>query len=297
MSRKLLFIYNPLSGTSAIKPVLSDLLDLFVKQGFDVTVRPTQARGDACEIVEARGREFDRIICAGGDGTLDEVATGLLKQGLQTEIGYIPCGSTNDYAGSVGIPSDLVGAGKIACGKNLSALDMGSLNEDYFIYVAAFGLFTDVSYQTPQELKNILGHTAYVLHALKTLKDIPSSSYMLQVEYDGNTIYDAFIYGMVTNSNSVGGIQGIISGDISLSDGLFEVTLIRTPENPLELSEIIAALTGVSPESDLVLTFQTKELRIISASEIPYTVDGEFGGKHKVARIKNIPRALRIAIA
>ncbi|MBQ7678052.1 MAG: diacylglycerol kinase family lipid kinase [Lachnospiraceae bacterium] len=294
MGKKLLFIYNPKSGKGAVPSVLSDMIDIMVKSGFDITVRPTQQEKDAYDFTCAHAKEYDRIVACGGDGTLDEVVTAVMETEAEVEIGYIPAGSTNDFGVSLGIEGEYDKAARIAAGDKRFRCDVGSFNSDYFVYVAAFGIFTEVSYQTSQDLKNIFGHAAYLMEAIGQLADVPS--FHMQVEYDGNIIEDDFIYGMITNSTSVGGIKGIVSGDISLDDGVFEVTLIRTPKNPLELSEIIGYLTSILKETALVYSMQTSELKISSEEEIPWTLDGEFGGKHDAVLIRNLPKAMEILV-
>jgi diacylglycerol kinase family enzyme len=209
-------------------------------------------------------------------------------------IGYIPAGSTNDFGNSLGIDKNMLNAAQISVSDNLFPCDIGRFNTDSFVYVAAFGIFTEVSYATSQDLKNVLGHAAYIIEGAKQLRDIPS--YRMQVEYDGNVLYDEFIYGMVTNSKSVGGFQGIIRGDIGLNDGVFEVTLIKMPKNPLELNEIIGYMTGIIPDSDMVYSFQTREIKLTSSEEVSWTLDGEFGGNHKSVTITDESKALEIAI-
>lgn len=170
----------------------------------------------------------------------------------------------------------MVQAAHIAAEGKPFPCDVGKFNEDYFVYVAAFGIFTEVSYQTSQDLKNMLGHAAYILEGAKQIWDIPS--YRMQVEYDGNVLYDEFIYGMVTNSMSVGGFKGIIPGNIALDDGVFEVTLIKTPKNPIELNDIVCFLTGISKDSNQVYSFQTNFLKLTSSEDVSWTLDGEYGG-------------------
>ena len=292
MKKRLLFIYNPLSGTGAIKSALSDIMDIMIRADYEVTVYPTQAKGDAIKKAFEEADNFDRIVAGGGDGTLDEVVCGLMKSKKNVAVGYIPAGSTNDFASSIGIEKDILAAAKRSVTGEPASFDLGRTAEDYFIYVAAFGIFTEVSYQTSQELKNIFGHAAYVLEAAKQLRDIPS--YRMQVESRGNVIYDEFIYGMVSNSDSVGGFKGIVGQDVSMNDGRFEVTLIRTPKNPMELSDIIAFLTGRNRDSDLVLSFHTDFIRFTASEEVPWTLDGEFGGKMSEMEISVIPNALTI---
>ena len=292
MSQKLLFIFNPHSGKGQIKINLVDIVDIMVKAGYDVTIYTTQARADATRKVMEEAANFDRIVCSGGDGTLDEVVTGLIKSDMNTPIGYIPAGSTNDFANSLGIPKEMVKAAEVAVGKNPFPCDIGDFNSDTFVYVAAFGLFTEVSYKTSQQLKNIFGHVAYIMEGAKHLHDI--LSYNMQVEYEGHVFQDEFIYGMVTNSVSVGGFKGMTGTDVKLDDGVFEVTLIKKPHNPIELNEILACLTNMIDDSDLIYSFKTNEVKITACEQIAWTLDGEFGGEHEEVIIRNLNKRVTI---
>lgn len=292
MSQKLLFIFNPHAGKGQIKNHLVDIVDEMVKAGFEVTIYTTQAQADATRKVVEDGAGYDRIVCSGGDGTLDEVMTGMMQADLHIPIGYIPAGSTNDFANSLGIPKDMIKAAEHAVGDNLFACDLGDFNSDTFVYVAAFGLFTEVSYKTSQQLKNIFGHVAYIMEGVKQLRDIPS--YRMRVEYDGKIFQDEFVYGMVTNSVSIGGFKGMTGDDVKLDDGLFEVTLIRNPKNPIELNEILACLTNMIDDSDLIYSFKTDCVRITAKEEIPWTLDGEFGGAHTEVTIQNLKQRVGI---
>lgn len=292
MSQKLLFIFNPHSGKGQIKNNLVDIVDIMVKAGYDVTIYTTQARADATRKVMEEAANFDRIVCSGGDGTLDEVVTGLIKSDTNTPIGYIPAGSTNDFANSLGIPKEMVKAAEAAVGKNPFPCDIGDFNSDTFVYVAAFGLFTEVSYKTSQQLKNIFGHVAYIMEGAKHLHDI--LSYNMQVEYEGHVFQDEFIYGMVTNSVSVGGFKGMTGTDVNLDDGVFEVTLIKKPHNPIELNEILACLTNMIDDSDLIYSFKTNEVKITACEQIAWTLDGEFGGEHEEVIIRNLNKRVTI---
>jgi YegS/Rv2252/BmrU family lipid kinase len=294
MSKKLLFIFNSHSGKGKIKNNLVEIIDIFVKAGYETTVYTTQSQGDAVDKAYEEAANYDRIVCSGGDGTLDEVVTGVMKSGIKVPVGYIPAGSTNDFGNSLGIDKDMIHAADIAANGYRFPCDIGKFNDDYFVYVAAFGIFTEVSYATDQGLKNMLGHTAYILEGAKQLWDIPS--YRMQVEYDGNVLYDEFIYGMITNSMSVGGFKGIIPGNISLNDGKFEVTLIRMPKNPIELNDILAFLTGMSKDSTMVYSFQTDHIKLTSNEVVPWTLDGEFGGEHQVVRLNDCQQALDIIV-
>lgn len=285
MSQRLLFIVNPHSGKGLIKNHLLDILDLMVKAEFEVSVYITQCQEDATREVREHAGEYDRIVCSGGDGTLDEVMTGLIESGEHVPIGYIPAGSTNDFANSLGIPKGMPEAAALAVGTKPFACDIGAFNGDTFVYVAAFGLFTEVSYRTSQQMKNIFGHVAYLMEGMKSLHDIPA--YHMQVEYDGNVFQDKFIYGMITNSVSVGGFKGMTGPDVKLDDGLFEVTLIKMPRNPIELNEILACLAKMIDDSDLIYSFKTSEVRILSKNPVAWTLDGEFGGEHTEVVISN----------
>ena len=293
--KKLLFVFNPKSGMGLIKNNLLDIIDVMVKAGYDPTVYPTQERGDATRKVKEDGANYDRIVCSGGDGTLDEVVTGMREADLKIPLGYIPAGSTNDFARTLGISNDMVKAAEIAVGENIFACDVGQFNEDTFIYIAGFGIFTEISYETPQELKNVFGHAAYILSAAKSLSTIPN--YLMQVEANGEVIQDRFIYGMITNSISVAGFKGLTGKDVKLDDGEFEVTLVKSPTNPLELTEIIEYLTGIIPETNMVYSFKTSQIQIRSRASVSWTMDGENGGEHWSVDIRNHHQALNIVTA
>lgn len=290
--KKLLFVFNPKSGMGLIKNNLLDIVDVMVKAGYEPTVYPTQARGDAIRKVKETGANYERIVCSGGDGTLDEVVTGMVEANLDIPLGYIPAGSTNDFARTLGIPSDMVKAAEIAVGDHIFPCDVGQFSDDTFIYIAGFGLFTEISYDTPQELKNVLGHAAYILSAAKSLTAIPN--YLMQVEANGQVIQDRFIYGMITNSISVGGFKGLTGKDVELDDGEFEVTLIKSPDNPLELTEIIEYLTGIISETKMVYAFKSSEISVRSRSSVSWTIDGENGGEHWNVKIQNLHKKLKI---
>ncbi len=292
--KKLLFVFNPHSGKAQIKNQLLDILDVMVKAGYEVTVYPTQAAGDAALQVETEAKEYDLVVCSGGDGTLDETVSGLMRCGGCVPLGYVPAGSTNDFANSLGIPKDMAKAAAAAVGGRRFACDIGAFNEDYFVYVAAFGLFTEVSYKTSQEWKNVLGHAAYILEGVRSLREIPS--YLMEVEYDSIRLQDEFIYGMVSNSTSVGGFKGMTGKDVLLDDGVFEVTLIKKPRNPLELNEIVASLINLVDDTDMVYSFKTGMVRIRSETKIPWTLDGEFGGDHTEIVIRNLEHAVDIMV-
>ena len=207
--RRILFIVNPKSGKGLIKNHLLEIIDVFVKDRMDVEVYVTQRKMDACRVTRRRAQNYDIIVCSGGDGTLDEVVTGMMELPRQQRapVGYIPAGSTNDFAGSLGLPANMKNAAICITLKQPFRCDVGGFNENYFVYIAAFGAFTDVSYQTKQEVKNVLGHLAYVLEGAKRLFNL--KSYRVKIHIGEELIEDDFIFGMVTNSQSVGGFKNI----------------------------------------------------------------------------------------
>ena len=290
--KKLLFVFNPFSGKAQIKNHLLDIVDRMVKADYEVTIYPTQCAGDAKEKVLRDAENYDLVVCSGGDGTLDETVTGLMGCEKRIPLGYIPAGSTNDFATSLEIPKDMLQAADVAVSGELFPCDVGSFNGDTFAYVAAFGLFTEVSYKTSQEWKNLLGHAAYILEGIKSLYEIPS--FLMQVEFNNCCIQDEFIYGMITNSTSVGGFKGMTGPDVELDDGVFEVTLIKKPRNPIELNEIIASLVNLVDESNMIYSFKTRQVKITAKTEIPWTLDGEYGGSHLEVEIKNMQKAIDI---
>lgn len=292
--KKMLFIYNPNAGTGVLKPKLSDVLDIFTKGGYEVTVYPTQKPHDAVEKIQSFQDKYDLLVCSGGDGTLDEAVTGMQLRGLHTPLGYIPAGTTNDFAASLGISKDILDAADTAVNGVPFSCDVGMFDDDYFIYIAAFGLFTDVSYETKQSMKNILGHLAYVLEGTKRIFNIPS--YKIKVTHDGESFEDEFIFGMVTNSRSVGGFKGIIGPDVVFDDGVFEVTLIRTPKNPIELNELLGAIVMKQINSQRMYSFKSGNVRFECEEEIPWTLDGEFGGRHRDVVVKDKKQALNIMV-
>ena len=294
MNKKLLFIYNPKAGRGTINSHVGDVVDIFTKKGYEVTVYPTQYRGDAEDKARQRACDFDRIVVSGGDGTLDEVVTGIMDTDFNSTIGYIPSGSTNDFAGSLRIPKTIKKAAQIAvCGKDFLC-DVGHFNDRYFVYVAAFGLFTDVTYETDQNLKNMFGYAAYLAEAVKRLKSLESIP--LTVTYDGNVIKDNFLVGMITNSNSVGGIKGITGRNVELDDGLFEVLLVKTPATLMELNLIPPAILDRKIKSDCIISFKCSEIQVESDTPISWTLDGEFGGDVDKALIRNLKGRLNISI-
>lgn len=301
--KKALFILNPNSGKGLIKNHLLEITDILVKAGYEVNVHPTQERGDAAKVMAERGREYELVVCSGGDGTLDEIVTGMIRSGFKTTIGYIPSGSTNDFAKTLKLPSSMKKAAETIAKGNVFKCDVGRFNSDVFIYVAAFGIFTEVSYGTPQGMKNMLGHMAYLLEGVKQIPKI--KSYALKVEYVSENgseeiISGEFIYGMVTNSKSIGGFKSIagnvFKGEIDLNDGLFEVTLIKVPKNPIELNSILAALAIADIDTEYMYSFKSGKMIFEFEEETAWTLDGEYGGNHSKVELLNDKEAMDIIV-
>ena len=292
--KKLLFVFNPFSGKALIRNCLLDIVDTMVKADYEVTIYPTQRAGDAKEKVQDYAPGYDLIVCSGGDGTLDETVSGIMNCGKRVPLGYIPAGSTNDFATSIGIPKDMEAAAFDAVNGEPFPCDIGRFNDKNFVYVAAFGLFTEVSYKTSQEWKNVLGHAAYILEGIKSLHEIPA--FLMQVEFNNCCIQDEFIYGMITNSTSVGGFTGMTGTNVQLDDGVFEVTLIKKPRNPIELNEIIASLVNLVDDTNMIYSFKTERVKFTAKQEIPWTLDGEYGGNHVEVEIENLKQAVDIQV-
>lgn len=292
--KKCLFVFNPHSGKEQIKPKLLQIIDNFTKAGYDVTAYPTQAREDGYHKVIEDGRNYDHIVCSGGDGTLDETVSGILKANLDTNLGYIPAGSTNDFAHSLGIPKDMVKAADIAVNGEPELFDIGDLNGETFVYVAAFGVFTDVSYQTDQGLKNMLGHAAYILEGAKRLNQV--KTYKVKVTID-DEVYDGdWIFGMVSNSKYVGGMKVLNGRHTKLDDGVFEITLIKAPKNPIAWNETLGCLILGEADGKNVIAARSSKVTFEFEDTVPWTVDGEYGGEYKEVTIKNLARKISLMV-
>ena len=296
--KQLLFIYNPKAGRQRVRVMLPDLLEIFAREGYETLVHPTMAQGEASQVAAAQAGKFDRLVCCGGDGTLNETVQGLLAlpEDKRPVLGYIPTGTTNDFAKTIGLPRSTEKLAETACNGVPRAVDIGESEGRLFTYVSAFGLFTDVSYSTPQTSKNLLGHFAYLLEGAGRLLNIPS--YHMDVTADdGRQIAGDFIYGMVSNTLSVGGVMSLPKDEVKLDDGKFEVLLVRPPKTPKDWQSILASLNAQKAEREdgAVVGFTAREVSFRCDRPVAWTVDGEFGGEREVTRIRNLPRALTIA--
>ena len=274
MNKKMLFVFNPKAGKGKIKTNLLDIVDIFNKGGYEVIIYSTQKPKDAYEKAKEYESKVDLIVCSGGDGTLDEVVTGVMEKN------------------SLFMPKSMTDAASMIMEEKLYHCDIGRFNNQSFTYIAAFGLFTDVAYQTDQDLKNILGHVAYLLEGVKRLFDI--KSYHMRIESEELTVEDDFIFGMITNSRSVGGFKNLTGKNVDMNDGLFEVTMITRPKNPLELQEIMTAMLTAEDNTDLIHSFKSARVTITSEEPVPWTLDGEYGGSHTQIEIENCHEALNL---
>ena len=290
--KKLLFIYNPHSGKGMINNYLTDIVDKFVKNGYRVELYPTQKKLDAKEKVIRWAEDCDMVVCSGGDGTLNDVISGIMEMEDRIMLGYIPAGSTNDFATSIMLPKNMLESADVVMKGMPLSVDIGSFNRRTFVYIAAFGAFTDVSYMTPQEMKNVLGHQAYIIEAFTKLSSL--RSYRMRVKTKDIEVEDEFLYGMITNSVSVGGFKGITGKGVILNDGLFEVTLVKKPQKVFEMQLIFGALLGLDVKCESVMTFKADKLIIESVEKVPWVLDGEYGGSPKKITIRNHKKAIDI---
>ena len=292
MSR-LLLIFNPAAGVSKKKPRAFRIADWFATKGYDVTVMATEKQNDAKEFAARRAEEYDLVVCCGGDGTLNEVITGMMESGCRKPIGYLPAGTTNDMARTLRLPANVKKAVKVVAEESAVPQDIGSFNGTrYFTYIASFGAFTSASYATPQWLKNRLGHFAYVLDGIRSVGEI--RPYRASVVRDGAEERGEYIFGSVSNSSSIGGVLHLDSSEVSLNDGVFEVLLIRNAPNLMEFQKILHDLRRRNFQNPYVEFFHTSYLRMTFDEEADWTLDGEYAGKPREVEIKNLRGAVSI---
>lgn len=292
--KTLLFIYNPTAGKGRVKTHLASVLEVFARAGFRTTIHFTRGKDDAAAVAAELGSQFDRVVCCGGDGTLNEVVTGLMQLPAPPPLGYIPAGTTNDSAKNFHIPRGIEQAAATAVFGVPRPCDMGLFNGRPFVYVAAFGAFTQVAYDTPKELKSLFGHLAYVMAGAASLPTI--QPYTLKIEHDGGTVTGNFIYGMVSNTVSVGGFAMFPPSEVQLDDGLHEVMLVREMRTPADLQHLVQSLIQRKPVGrDEVLVLHTSHLSITSKTPVPWTLDGEYGGAPTQVEIVNRSKAISVA--
>ena len=291
--KKLLLILNPCSGKKKASHALADVVNVFNRGGYDVTVYITAARGDATKVVAQRAPEFDLVVCAGGDGTFNETISGLLAGGHDTPIGYLPAGSTNDFASSLHLSKNLVEAARDIVEGTPRRLDVGRFNDRYFSYVASFGAFTRASYATSQNVKNALGHLAYILSGIKELAYIRSRRLRFTLD-DGRVLEDEYIFGAISNSTSVAGILTLSEDLVDMNDGVFELLLVRKPANLLELNDCVLALTTQDYHTPMLTFTSARSVEIEAPEDMDWTLDGEREPGRAHCRAENLHDAIRI---
>ena len=290
--QKMLFIVNPYAGLRRANRYLPEIIAHFNSAGYEVTAYMTSGPGNGAEIAAQRAADFDLVVCAGGDGTLNETITGVLRAGADVPIGYIPCGSTNDFATTLGLPSNVLQAAKAITEGQAEYFDVGKFNDRFFSYVASFGAFTKSSYSTPQNIKNALGHLAYILDGIQEIPQIRNIH--VRLDFDGETIEDDFIFGAISNSTSVGGVLTLDPRRVDLKDGKFELLLVRVPKDMTELSECITALRNQEYDCKVITFRSVSRLTVYPEPGMAWTLDGEKDDGGEEIRIENLTKAIRL---
>lgn len=291
--KKLLFIMNPHAGMRKANRFLSDIISIFNRADYDVTTYMTAAPGDCINAVAQRAAGTDLVVCAGGDGTFNETVTGILRSGINVPVGYIPAGSTNDFASSLKLPTNILDAARLIVEGEPVTYDVGKFGDRYFTYVASFGIFTRASYATPQSAKNALGHTAYLLEGIQELSQIRKSHVRLELD-DGTVIEDDFIFGAISNSTSMGGILTLDPKQVDMQDGKFELFLVRAPRDLLELSECVKALTEQKYNCKMITFCSASQVKITASADMNWTLDGEMEHGHETVDVVNLQHAIRL---
>ena len=293
MKQKMLLIVNPNSGTRRIVRFLPKLNRIFSGGGYEVAIFLTNDKNDAEEIVVQQGAQKDLIVCCGGDGTLNEVISGLMQLEQRPKLAYIPAGTTNDFSTTLGISKHIVTAARDCLHGSEHPLDLGCINGRYFSYIASFGAFTESSYNTPQSLKNALGHLAYVLEGAKDLLTLQPSHLALTV--DGETLEGDYIFGAISNTTSIGGVLRLNETLVRLNDGKLELMLIRSPKTVVELHDILHTLSKKDYSHSPMITFkQASKIAIHSETRLPWSLDGEYYAGEERVNIEVVPRALTL---
>lgn len=292
--KNVLMIVNPRAGKNSKRINTGDVVRAFKKNGIECFEKTTTCRGDAIEITKKYASEYDAIACCGGDGTYNEVVNGMMQSDADIPIIYLPCGSTNDFAVSIGIKNNPETAVQMYVDGMLNRFDVGRLNERYFTYVAAFGVGTDFSYNTSQNFKNVLGHAAYIidgfiLNIVPILKNL--KTYHLVIEHDEGVIEDDFYFGAVANTNKIAGLFKLDNFDVKMNDGFFEVLLVRKSNVKGVVEVFINAMSQKYTHKDIMF-FKTKKLKITSSRPVDWTLDGEYGGAYTDMDIENIHKAI-----
>ena len=290
--KKMLFIMNPYSGMRRAARYLTDIIAMFNRADYEVITYMTGGQGDARRIARERGGEVDLVVCCGGDGTFNETIAGMLQGGVTVPVGYIPAGSTNDFASSLRLPTNILQAARDILDGEPVTYDVGKFGDRYFCYVASFGAFTKASYATPQSIKNALGHTAYVLEGINELSQIRKEH--VRFEIDGQVVEDDFLFGAISNSTSVGGILTLDPKQVDMSDGKLEILLVRAPLDILELSECIMAVQSQKYNCAMITFRSAEKIRVYADPLMPWTLDGEREDGHAMVDVENVHHAIRL---
>jgi YegS/Rv2252/BmrU family lipid kinase len=292
--KKLMLIVNPSAGRGGYRYYFGEAMKTLADGGFRTELFFTGGPEDATEFARAYAAEFDTVACIGGDGTLSEVIGGLMKIPNPPPIGYIPMGTTNDVASTIGLPkNDTIGAARRIVEGTPHPFDVGGFGKDrYFAYIAAFGAFTEVSYATPQDQKRALGHLAYVLQGAQQLGKIEKLP--VRVEYDDGVFEGELVYGSMSNSTSVAGIVRLRDEMVSLGDGMSELVLVQDPGTIDAYGEMITAVLTRSFDSKYLKVIQTRHARFIFDRPVAWTRDGEDGGKHRELELCNYHAPVRL---
>jgi len=290
--KKMLFVMNPYAGLRRAIRYLSDIIAMFNRAGFEVITHMTGGQGDAEEVVRKTASRVDLIVCCGGDGTFNETVSGILKSGADVPVGYIPAGSTNDFASSLRLSTNILQATKDILEGEPVSYDIGKFGDRYFSYVASFGAFTKASYSTPQTIKNALGHTAYVLESITELSQIRKEH--VRMEIDGQVIEDDFLFGAISNSTSVGGILTLDPKQVDMADGKLEILLVRAPQDLMELSECILAVQTQKYNCAMITFRSAERIKVYANPFMPWTLDGEREEGHAMVDVENIHHAIRL---
>lgn len=293
--KSVLIIINPCAGKKQANKYFVEIIDEFCKAGYEVSVQTTAKSGDGTDIAAANASKYDLLVCIGGDGTFNEVASGVMKSGTDVPIGYIPAGSTNDFASSLHLSKDVVQAAKDIANGRERTIDMGNFNGRHFSYVASFGAFTKTSYETPQSVKNALGHLAYILEGVKDIPSIKAEKLWIKME---NGVYGGdYIFGAICNSTSVAGLLTLSDDLVDLNDGLFEVLLVKAPSNILELNQILFDLANQKYHSSMISLFSSHSMEITANPEMSWTLDGEYQQGAGIIQVENKRSAVKIMVA
>ena len=293
-SQKLLFIVNPRAGRNKPHGPLFDALSILSQAGYLIRIRQTAAPGDAAEIAAREGAAYDLIVAAGGDGTLNEVISGLMRLDSPPPLGYLPQGTTNDFASCLQIPRDPAAAAENIAKGRLRALDIGQWNQRNFIYVASFGAFTRTSYTASQAAKNALGHFAYILEGMKDLSTL--RPYHIQLTADGETLDGDYLFGAVCNSTSIGGLMKLDPERVVLDDGKFEMLLVPSPKTATDLQNLVLALLNQQYDSQGLVFRHVSSLHLETKEDLPWSLDGEYAPSAPAVEITHRQQALRLLL-